>query len=92
MTALSQLHALQAALDQLRSGGMAIGQFSAVARSQPALCAALPPRFHEVLQQLTDRLESSALFTDESCSFSHADLTGSLQLWIDKAALQLGKV
>jgi hypothetical protein len=38
-----------------------------------------------VLQELSNRLESSALFSEESCSFSQADLLGSLQLWLDKA-------
>ena len=41
--------------------------------------------------QLLDRLESSALFSDESCSFSRSELLGSLQLWTDKAQLQLLK-
>jgi hypothetical protein len=42
-----------------------------------------------VLLQLLDRLESSALFTEESCSFSQSDLLGSLQMWLDKARGQL---
>ena len=91
MTAQLQLDSLQDALVQLRSGSLGIPGFSVLARGQHALSAALPERFDEVLQQLIDRLESSALFTDESCSFSHTDLTDSLQLWIDKAAVQLGK-
>jgi len=36
-----------------------------------------------------DRLESSALFSEESCSFSQRDLIDSLQMWADKAALRL---
>jgi len=42
-----------------------------------------------VLHQLMDRLESSALFSEESCSFSQRDLIDSLQMWADKAALRL---
>jgi hypothetical protein len=34
---------------------------------------------------LLDRLESSALFTEESCSFSQRDQFASLQMWLDKA-------
>ena len=43
------------------------------------------------LQQLLDRLESSALFSEESCSFSQKELLDSLQLWMDKAQTLLDK-
>jgi hypothetical protein len=85
------LHTLQTALTQLRAGKLPIQAFSAQARELDALLAALPPRYGEVLLGLLDRLESSALFTDESCSFSHRDLIDSVQLWLDKAAAQLDK-
>ncbi len=39
--------------------------------------------------QLLNRLESSALFSDESCSFSRHDLLDSVQLWLDKAGQTL---
>ena len=45
----------------------------------------------EVLNQLLDRLESSALFSEESCSFSQRDLLDSLQTWLDKARGQLSQ-
>jgi hypothetical protein len=38
-----------------------------------------------VLLNLLDRLESSALFSEESCSFSQKDLLDNLQVWVDKA-------
>lgn len=91
MTELDQLHALQAALEQLRVDALGVAAFSQLAMQQQILAAALPPRFSEVLGQLLNRLESSALFTEESCSFSQRDLLDSLQLWIDKAQLQLQK-
>jgi hypothetical protein len=50
---------------------------------------ALPARFDEVLQPLLDRIEASALFSEESCSFSQKDLLASLQMWADKARLRL---
>ena len=31
----------------------------------------------------------SAVFSEESCSFSQRDLLGSLQMWVDKAQGQL---
>ncbi|MFC5519593.1 hypothetical protein [Polaromonas jejuensis] len=91
MTPQAQLARMQDALQQLRADTLTVAAFSQLAQSQPALEATLPPRFHEVLMQLLDRLESSALFTEESCSFSRKDLLDSLQLWLDKAQLQLQK-
>ena len=35
---------------------------------------------------LLDRLESSALFTEESCSFSNADLLATMLKWVQKVA------
>jgi hypothetical protein len=91
MTAQDQLDTLQAALQQLRSDTFGVAAFSQVAMQQHSLVAALPERFGEVLSQLLNRLESSALFTEESCSFSQKELLDSLQLWLDKARLQLQK-
>lgn len=91
MTAQSQLTALQSALEQLRDHPSQPAEFSRLVAGQQALKTALPERFKEVLLQLLDRLESSALFTEESCSFSHSGLLDSLQMWIDKAQQQLQK-
>jgi len=55
------------------------------------LLAQLPARYGQVLDDLLDRLESSALFSEESCSFSQDGLLDNLQLWIDKARGQLDK-
>lgn len=52
---------------------------------QAAHAAALPPRYLDVLQRLLDPLESAALFSEESCSFSQADLASALVQWFDKA-------
>lgn len=84
-----RLGALQQALDGLRSGALSPHAFSSTARSEAALLAALPSRYGEVLHGLLDRLESSALFAEESCSFSQSDLADSVQLWIDKAGAAL---
>lgn len=80
---------LQDGLDALRRSSIRPADFSRQARAQQALMEALPPRYTEVLLDLLDRLESSALFAEESCSFSQTDLLDSLQLWLDKAAQQL---
>ena len=91
MTAQDQLEALQTALQQLRDDTLGVAAFSQLAMQQASLAAALPERFGAVLSQLLNRLESSALFTEESCSFSRKDLLDSLQLWLDKVRLQLQK-
>lgn len=91
MTAHGQHTALLAALQDLRAANLGVAAFSALAQQQTLLLDALPPRFGEVLMQLLDRLESSALFSEESCSFSQKELFDSLQLWLDKALLQLRK-
>ena len=49
----------------------------------------LPEQYAEVLGNLLDRIEASALFSEESCSFSQKDLLDSLQLWADKARAKL---
>ena len=91
MTPEAQLFRVQAALQQLKAETLSVAGFSGLAQGQPLLRSALPARFNEVLMQLLDRLESSALFSDESCSFSRNELLDSLQLWTEKAQLQLDK-
>lgn len=84
-----QLDAVAAALNALREGNGRIAALSDTARESEALLGALPARYREVLLNLLDRLESSALFSEESCSFSQKDLQDSLQMWVDKARAQL---
>ena len=86
-----QLQVLQSALERFSAGALAAHALSELARSQSDLLAALPDKFAEVLHQLMDRLESSALFSEESCSFSQRDLVDNLYLWVDKAALRLSQ-
>ena len=73
----------------LKNGSLSISAFSTGARAQQALLQALPEKFSVVLHGLLDRLESSALFAEESCSFSQQDLWDSLQMWLDKAQDQI---
>jgi hypothetical protein len=76
---------VQQALNAFTQGSVSASALSHTARDQTELLAALPPRYTEVLHGLLDRLESSALFSEESCSFSQKDLVDSLQMWVDKA-------
>jgi plasmid stability protein len=86
-----QLQNLQDDLHALRDMRTTPHAFSTAARSHAVLLAALPPRYGEVLLGLLDRLEAGALFTEESCSFSHKELVDSLQMWVDKARAALLK-
>lgn len=47
--------------------------------------ARLPQKYSDVLEGILSRLESSSLFTEESCSFSKKDLAAALSLWLEKA-------
>ena len=86
---LNSLHTLRQALADLRSNAMTDRAFVQTAREQTDLFAALPPKYETVWLNLVDRLESSALFTEESCSFSQTDLLDSLAMVLDKAQAQL---
>jgi hypothetical protein len=80
---------LRSALTTLRNDASTDRAFVQTARSQEALFKALPPKFEEVWLGLIDRLESSALFNEESCSFSQTDLLDSLDMVLDKAEAKL---
>jgi hypothetical protein len=83
---MSSLAPLHQTLTQLRNSqvspsALASAFREAAQRHQPAL----PQRYHEVLNQLLSQLESSALFAEESCSFSQTDLIDLLADWLSKA-------
>lgn len=88
-TASAQLTTLAQALQAFERGDHTAAALSTLARQQTTLLAALPPRYSEVLLNLLDRLESSALFSEESCSFSRSSLLDHLQAWVDKAGASL---
>ena len=84
-TASAQLATLAQALQAFERGDHTAATLSTLARQQTTLLTALPPRYSEVLLNLLDRLESSALFSEESCSFSQKDLVANLTMWVEKA-------
>ena len=88
-TASAQLTTLAQALQAFERGDHTAATLSTLARQQTTLLTALPPRYSEVLLNLLDRLESSALFSEESCSFSQKDLVANLTMWIEKAQATL---
>jgi hypothetical protein len=85
----ANLTILGQALAALRANALCVAAFCSQARGQDALLAALPPRFGEVWLGLLDRLESSALFSEESCSFSQSALLDNLDMWLQKAGEKL---
>ncbi len=81
-----QLIALPATLDAFRQGGLPLNTLvqqwrSAAEGHQPAL----PQRYRDVLERILTQLESSALFSEESCSFSQTDIVNALGDWLAKA-------
>ncbi|CAN7586647.1 hypothetical protein LJR189_004283 [Acidovorax delafieldii] len=84
-TAHTQLTTFTQALQAFERGDHTAATLSTLAREQTTLLAALPPRYSDVLLNLLDRLESSALFSEESCSFSQKDLVANLTMWAEKA-------
>ncbi|MFZ7336610.1 hypothetical protein ACLS0R_10080 [Comamonas jiangduensis] len=87
--ALVQLQAFQDALQRFEDGSITASTLNDQARASQALLTTLPARYGQVLLQLLDRLESSALFTEESSSFSQSDLHQHLHDWLAKAHTQL---
>ena len=80
-TAATLGQALSAYEHDQMSGGALCAAFRVAARDW----AGLPARFHEVLETLLQPLESSALFSEESCAFSRHDLAASLRQWLNAA-------
>lgn len=89
---MNTLQDIDEALKRVQSGALRTDEFVRAVRSlqaQSGLPARLPPRYADVLGQLLDRLESSALFSEESCSFSQRDLLDGVAQWLHKAHLAL---
>lgn len=77
--------ALTLSLAACRAGSLPVAALARQWRAHAALLAALPPRYGQVLEDILGRLESAALFSEESCSFSQRDLLDALDDWLDKA-------
>ncbi|MBV8617855.1 MAG: hypothetical protein JOY84_03250 [Curvibacter sp.] len=79
---------LQDSLRQHQTGHLSLQQLLQHFRDAQGLLEQLPPNYAQVWHALLDRLESSALFDEESCSFSRQALLQQLGLWLDKARRQ----
>lgn len=81
-----RLSALPDTLTAFRAGTLPIHELARTWREAArAHEPALPQRYHDVLERILSQLESAALFTEESCSFSQADMAGALGDWLAKA-------
>ena len=89
MQAQAPILQLRQSLADLRTGSLSVVSFIQALPDVSALLNQLPPRYAEVWHGLIDRLQSGALFREESCSFSQTDLIDSLAMWLDKAEAQL---
>jgi len=87
-TDLDTLTRMRHALDACSQGDLPQQDMIQLWRSG-ACSLPLPEKFGVVLGDLLDRIEASALFSGESCSFSQKSLFDNLQLWADKAKAQL---
>ncbi len=81
-----RLSALPATLDAFRAGQLPLAELARIWREaarghQPAL----PQRYQDVLERVLSQLESAALFTEESCSFSQGDMVDALGDWLTRA-------
>jgi len=76
---------LTASIDAFRAGQLPADQLVATWRAAAAAWPGLPPRYAAVLEKLLAPLEASALFSEESCSFSRTDLADSLAQWLQHA-------
>ena len=76
---------LAASIAAFRNGQLPADQLTATWRAAAATWPGLPPRDAAVLEKLLAPLEASALFSEESCSFSRTDLADSLAQWLQHA-------
>ncbi len=86
---LGSLDALARAAASLKQGELDAKLFAQTVADSSELIAALPPAFERVMNDIVTRLEASALFGGESCSFSHADLYNALDHWLERARVRL---
>jgi len=79
------LDAMRQTLDAHLAGDLPVGDLIAQWRSSAASLE-LPPVFGQAMEELLRRLEMSAAFAQDSCSFSSSAVTDQLKRWLDKAA------
>lgn len=72
-------HSLQAWLEGTGNSSNLIQAFRTFCKDSQ-----LPEKYGAALESVLSRVESSSLFTEESCSFSKKDLANALSIWLEK--------
>lgn len=72
-------------LEAARGGSLGTTQLVSTWRESIAAEPALPERYRQVAEKVLGQIESSALFTEESCSFSQGDMYDALADWLGHA-------
>jgi hypothetical protein len=78
------LREMREALDAYVAGTLPLAALLAAWRERGAALR-LPPAFGRVSEALLRRLEMSASFAVDSCSFSSAAVTDQMREWLDQA-------
>jgi hypothetical protein len=78
------LAVMRQALDAHLAGTLPVGELIARWRAS-ATSLTLPPVFGQAMEELLRRMEMSAVFAQDSCSFSSTAVTDQLTKWLDKA-------
>lgn len=78
------LDAMRRALDDHLAGTLPVADLIAQWRSSYATTT-LPPVFGQAMEELLRRMEMSAVFAQDSCSFSSTAVTDQLKRWLQKA-------
>ncbi|MDQ0140037.1 hypothetical protein [Cupriavidus necator] len=76
---------MRAALDQHLAGAKPVQDLVREWRDA-GRALTLPPVYGQAMEELLRRLEMSAVFAQDSCSFSSTAVTDQLGRWLDKAA------
>ncbi len=76
----------QRAQDSLKAWLVGSGNASELIQAFRVFCkdSQLPEKYGAALENVLSRVESSSLFTEESCSFSKKDLANALNIWLEK--------
>lgn len=76
----------QRAQDSLKAWLDGSGNASELIQTFRVFCkdSQLPEKYGAALENVLSRVESSSLFTEESCSFSKKDLANALNIWLEK--------
>ncbi|WP_035881939.1 hypothetical protein [Cupriavidus metallidurans] len=78
------LAAMRTALDAHVAGSLPVVDLIEQWRAS-ASSLTLPPVFGQAMEELLRRMEMSAVFAQDSCSFSSTAVTDQLKKWLDKA-------